>query len=62
MRTNVGNVGIEVSTTSVRIRQHVPHSEKLDCHLTFDEARKLGQMLLSLEKSTSVVTDFDDLL
>ena len=59
MRTNVGNVGIEVGSTTVRIRQHVPHSEKLDCHLTFDEVRKLGHLLLSL---TPVVVEYDDLL
>lgn len=59
---NVGNVRIEVGSTSVRISQHVPHSEKLDCHLTFDEVRKLGQTLLLLEKPTPSVVEYDDLL
>lgn len=62
MRTNVGNVGIEVSTTAVRIMQNTPHPEKLDCHLTFDEVRKLGQLLLSLEKPTQKATGYEDLL
>lgn len=47
---NVGNVRIELTHhNAVRITQDTRHPEVLDCLLTFNEARILGQLLVSLK-------------
>lgn len=60
---NVGNVRIETTPDgAVRIKRNTPHPEILDCLLTFDEARALGQILLSLDRPSMKSIDFEDLL